>query len=58
MLTQEQIKAGLSDRNTAEVARRIGCSHTYLNAVLNGHRNMGEKLQAKLSDYLKSKQWS
>lgn len=58
MLTKEQIAEGMKDRNISYVADAIGTNKTYLYDVLAGKRNMGPKVQRKLSDYLKQKQWS
>ena len=54
MLTIEQIKTKLSDRNLAEVARRITVTRAYLSALVNDKRPIGPVMQKKLSDYLEA----
>lgn len=49
-MTLELIKEKLSDRNVAEVARRLGVTRAYLNAVKNGSV---EKLSDHMHDKLK-----
>ena len=51
MLTIEEIRVKLSDRNLAEVARRIGVTRAYLSAICNG-KSAGYETIKKLSDYL------
>lgn len=55
MLTIEQIKHGLSDKNLSEVARRVGVSAAYLSAICRGVRvNPSYETIKKISDYLES----
>lgn len=50
----EQIKEKLSDRNLAEVARRIGVTRAYLSSIMKGQK-ISEEMRKKLSDYLENK---
>lgn len=53
MLTLEEVKERLSDRNLKEVARRTGISYANLYAISTGRRcNPTYKVMVKLSDYL------
>lgn len=56
MLEIEEIKIKLSDRNLAEVARRIGVTRSYLSAICKGKKPGYETIK-KLSDYLDEKKW-
>lgn len=54
MLTLEEIKAALSDRNLREVSRRTGISYANLYAIATGRRdNPTYKVVSKISEYLK-----
>jgi len=52
MLTMDQIRERMSDRNISEVARRIGVTRVWLSYILNGHHVPSKELQQRLSDYL------
>ena len=52
MLTVEEIKIMLKDRNLAKVARAIGCSRATLSGYLRGEFNPSAEMLAKLSEYL------
>lgn len=53
-MTIEEIKTALSDRNLAEVARRIGCTRAYLSAICSGKvLKLSEDMTDKLSNYLR-----
>lgn len=55
MLTLEQIKERLSDKNLSEVARRIGVTGAYLSAIVRGSKvNPSYEIVKKLSDYLEN----
>lgn len=54
MLSIEQIREKLKDRNLAEVSRRLGVTRVYLSAIRNGHVTPSYKMVAALSDYLES----
>lgn len=50
----EEIKTALSDRNLAEVARRIGCTRAYLSAICNGKvAKLSDDMNGKLTNYLR-----
>jgi len=56
MLTLEEVKKRLSDRNLKEVSRRTGISYANIYAIATGRReNPTYKVIAKLSDYLEQK---
>jgi transcriptional regulator with XRE-family HTH domain len=55
MLTIEQIKDRLSDRNLAEVARRVGVTRAYLSAITNDRVKPSYDMLVKLSDYLEAR---
>lgn len=56
MLTLEEVKKRLSDRNLKEVSRRTGISYANIYAIATGRReNPTYKVIAKLSDYLEKK---
>lgn len=49
----EEIKKTLSDRNLAEVARRIGCTRAYLSAICKGRVDkLSDGMKDKLGAYL------
>lgn len=52
MLSIEQIREKLKDRNLAEVSRRLGITRVYLSAIKNGRVTPSYKTVEKLSDYL------
>lgn len=52
MLSIEQIKEKLTDRNLAEVSRRLGITRAYLGMIANGQRKPSYDILKKLSDYL------
>lgn len=52
MLSIEQIREKLTDRNLAEVSRRIGITRAYLGMIANGSRIPSYATLKKLSDYL------
>jgi transcriptional regulator with XRE-family HTH domain len=53
MLTLEQIKERLGDKNLSEVARRVGLTGAYLSAIVRGVKvNPSYETVKKLSDYL------
>ena len=52
MLTIEQIRDRLSDRNLAEVARRIDVTRPWLSAVVNDKVPVSDSMIEKLSNYL------
>ena len=52
MLTIDQIRERMGDRNISEVARRIGVTRVWLSYIVNGHCVPSPALQKKLSDYL------
>lgn len=47
----EIIKKKLSDRNLAEVARRIGVTRAYLSYIMNGNRTPSAEMLEKLEAY-------
>lgn len=51
-MTLEEIKQRLSDRNLAEVARRIGVTRAYLSYIVTGARTPGAEMLTKLETYL------
>lgn len=52
MLTLEQIKEKLKDRNLSEVGRRLGMTRAYLSALARGKFQPSYENLKKLSDYL------
>lgn len=52
MLTMQEIKLRLQDRNISEVARRISVTRSYLSAVANGSKVPSRAFQQRLSNYL------
>lgn len=53
MLTPEQIRKALADRNLSEVARRIGMSRQQLWVIAVGiNKNPTARTMEKISDYL------
>ena len=52
MLTMDQIRERMGDRNISEVARRIGVTRVWLSYIMNGRSIPSPALQQKLSDYL------
>jgi predicted transcriptional regulator len=56
MLTLEQIRDSLDDKNLAEVGRKTGVTRAYLAAIRGGLRvNPSYSVVKKLSDYLEAK---
>lgn len=58
MLTLEQIRKRLEDMNLSKVAKKVGCTRTYLHYVATGKqapKGKGEVMQ-RLSDYLEARQ--
>lgn len=53
MLTIEEIRRELQDRNLSVVAKNIGVTRTYLSNIRNGRVIPSEKLQHLLSLYVK-----
>jgi transcriptional regulator with XRE-family HTH domain len=51
-MTIEEIKRRLSDRNLAEVARRIGVTRAYLSYIVTGNRTPNAEMLAKIEGYL------
>lgn len=50
-----EIREKLSDRNLAEVGRRIGVTRVWLNAIRRGVvTELSEDMHKKLTDYLKA----
>ena len=55
MLTLEQIRDELDDKNLAEIGRSLGITRAYLAALRGGLRlNPGYTLIKRLSDYLEA----
>lgn len=55
MLTIEEIKKRLQDRNLKEVSRRTGIGYAYLHALATGRReNPTYQVMVKISDYLEA----
>jgi transcriptional regulator with XRE-family HTH domain len=53
MLTIEQIREKLKDKNLSEVGRRIGFTGAYLSAICRGvAKNPSYEMVKKISDYL------
>lgn len=53
MLSIEEIKKRLEDKNLSEVARRLGITPAYLSAIARGaKKNPSYQVMKKLSDYL------
>jgi hypothetical protein len=56
MLTIEEIKQRLSDRNLAEVGRRIKVTRAYLHGIKTGRVDkLSADMHSRLSDYLEGK---
>lgn len=53
-MTLENIREHLSDRNLAEVARRVGVTRAWLSAIKNGS-NCSDEMRFKIVRYLESK---
>lgn len=52
-MTIEQIRQALTDRNLAEVGRRIGVTRAYLHGIKIGTvTKLSDDMQARLSAYL------
>ena len=51
-MTIDQIKKGLSDRNLAEVARRLSVTRSYLQAIRSGKVEPSMGMINRLSEYL------
>lgn len=49
----EEIRERLSDRNLAEVARRLHITRTYLADIANGKRTPSGNMLARIAEYLK-----
>ena len=54
MLTLEQIRQIMKDRNKAQVARNVGLHYNTLNRLLDGRETVQYRLVEKLSNYLES----
>lgn len=52
MLTIDEIKTRMADRNLSEVARRIGVTRVWLSYIVNGHRQPSADMLRRISDYL------
>lgn len=52
MLTIQEIRLKLSDRNLSEVARRLHISKAYLNEIANGKTHPSKNMMERLSEYL------
>jgi len=52
MLTVEEIKSMLKDRNLAKVARALGCSRATLSGYMRGEFRPSDEMLKKLSDYI------
>lgn len=48
----EKIRKMLSDRNLAEVARRMHVTRSYLSAIACGKKTPSKNMTARLLDYL------
>jgi plasmid maintenance system antidote protein VapI len=53
-MTLENIRENLSDRNLAEVARRIGVTRAWLSAIKNG-ASCSDQMRFKIVKYLVAK---
>lgn len=57
MLTLEQIKEKLQDRNLSKVGREVKITPSYIAAIAKGtKKNPGYEIVKKLSDYLEEQQ--
>lgn len=56
MLSIEQIKSRMSDRNISEVARRLNITRPYLSNIINGKYKPSYDMLKKISDYLETHQ--
>lgn len=54
MMTIEEVRIKLSDRNLAEVARRIGVSRAYLSYIAKGVQLPSYEILEKLTRYLEA----
>lgn len=55
MLTIEEIRIKMQDRNVTKVAKSIGVSRVYLSMILNNKKsNPSYKIIKALSDYLEA----
>lgn len=52
MMPLNEIIEKLSDRNLAEVSRRLLITRSYLSAIVNQKRTPSKEFQQRLSDYL------
>jgi len=52
MLSLEEIRERMGDRNIAEVARRLKVTRSWLSMVISGKVKASDKLMKRLSDYL------
>ena len=52
MLSIEQIKEGMADRNITQVAARVGVTRVWLSAILSGRGKPSYDMLEKLSNYL------
>lgn len=53
MMTIEEVAEKLAEKNRSEVARAVGATRSYINAIANGIRvNPSYEMIKKLSDYL------
>lgn len=53
LLTDEQIKKKLSDRNLAEIARRLNCSRAWISAHYTGTVKISETYREKYTEYFR-----
>jgi plasmid maintenance system antidote protein VapI len=51
-MTHSEIKAALTDRNLAEVARRLQVTRSYLQAIRSGRLALSERMRTRLTEYL------
>ena len=55
VMSREEFKAALSDRNLSEVARRIGVSTMTISNLATGKiEKVGLSMRAKITDYLEN----
>lgn len=52
MMTIDQIREKMADRNIAEVARRLGITRVWLSAILNGRGRPSYEMLERISAYL------
>lgn len=55
MLDIKEIQKQLEDRNLAAVARKLGVTRSWLQAIRSGKAVCSKDTQQKLSDYLEGK---